>query len=126
MSIRTKSYAADLMELAKEDGLVEKYRQQFEMINNALNENSDLQSYLTSSDHTISDKKAELQKYFGKRLDNDVMMAFFVISSSTDKYYNEVMLLRDFLAYYYQLKGVYYGVVYSARTLDPAQIVNIE
>ena len=126
MSIRTKSYAADLMELAKEDGLVEKYRQQFEMINNALNENSDLQSYLTSSDHTISDKKAELQKYFGKRLDNDVMMAFFVISSSTDKYYNEVMLLRDFLAYYYQLKGVYYGVVYSARILDPAQIVNIE
>ena len=126
MSIRTKSYAADLMELAKEDGLVEKYRQQFEMINNALNENNDLYTYLTSSDHTISDKKAELQKYFGKRLDNDVMMAFFVISSSTDKYYNEVMLLRDFLAYYYQLKGVYYGVVYSARTLESAQIVNIE
>jgi F-type H+-transporting ATPase subunit alpha len=115
-----------LMDLAKQEGKEELYRAELEKISELLNRSSELSSYLTSSDNSVSDKKATLQRYFGNKLDKGVLNAVFAIGSLKEKNYNEVMLINDFLAYYYQLQGKHHGIVYSARKLTEKQIGEVE
>ncbi len=126
MSERTRRYARMLMDLAKQEGKEEVFRSELEKIGELLNRNSELSSYLTSSDNSVSDKKATLQRYFGNKLDKDVLNACFAIGTLKENNYNEVMLINDFLAYYYQLQGKHHGFVYSARKLTEEQISKVE
>ncbi|MBO4538372.1 MAG: F0F1 ATP synthase subunit delta, partial [Erysipelotrichaceae bacterium] len=122
MSERTRRYARMLMDLAKQEGREELFRSELEKISDLLTRNSELSSFLTSSDNSVSDKKATLQRYFGNTLDKGVLDACFSIGALRERNYNEVMLINDFLTYYYQLQGKHHGVIYSARRLDDSQI----
>ncbi|MBO4218542.1 MAG: F0F1 ATP synthase subunit alpha [Erysipelotrichaceae bacterium] len=126
MSERTRRYARMLMDLAKQEGREELFRSELEKISDLLTRNSELSSFLTSSDNSVSDKKATLQRYFGNTLDKGVLDACFSIGALRERNYNEVMLINDFLTYYYQLQGKHHGVIYSARRLDDSQIAAIE
>ncbi|MBQ6655555.1 MAG: F0F1 ATP synthase subunit alpha [Erysipelotrichaceae bacterium] len=126
MSATNTRYATLLMELAKQEGKVDLYRTELEKVSGLINQNSELSSFLTSSDNSVSDKKARLQQYFGNTLDDDVLNAFFTIGELKDKNYSEVMLIHDFLTYAYQLKGMIFGTVHSARKLNEKEIVMIE
>ena len=126
MSASNTRYATLLMELAKQEGKVDLYRTELEKVSELINRNSELSSFLTSSDNSASDKKARLQQYFGNTLDDGVLNAFFTIGELKDKNYSEVMLIHDFLTYSYQLKGMLFGAVHSARKLDEKEIARIE
>ncbi len=126
MSLTTKKYAMDLLELSKQDEKTELYKDTLEKINNALNDDSELSIYFSSSDYTASEKKEKLQEYFNNTLDNDVLTSFFLMNSSTGKKNTETGIVRDFLTYYYQQKGVLFGTVYSIRKLSEQEIQDIE
>jgi len=126
MSSISKRCAIDLMDLAKQDGKVEQFKSELEKVNEALNDNASLAAYINSPDYSASDKKEMLQKHFENKLDNEVINSFFLMNASINQNGSESLLIRDFLAYYYQLKGTLYGVVYSVRKFDKKQIEEIE
>jgi F-type H+-transporting ATPase subunit alpha len=126
MSITTRRYARDLHNLALQDDKLELYFNILNQVNEKLNLDSELAAYIDSTTVSTSDKKERLQKTFNNTLDNDVLTTFFIMNNAINQKHTELLLIQDFLAYYYRVKGVGFGVVYSVRPLDKEHIKKLE
>jgi len=124
MSLDTRRYAQDLYNLAKEQNDVEKYFSELQKLNEAINFDVKLQDYIDSTNNSASEKKKKILSKVG--VDNVILTAYFAMNNAIGKAHTELMLLHDFIEYYYQLKGYAYGVVYSVRPLSAKQIKDIE
>ena len=126
MSITTRRSAHDLYNLALQDDKVDLYFSNLNRVNEKLNLDSELAAYIDSTNVSTSDKKERLQKAFNNTLDNDVLTTFFIMNNAINQKHTELLLINDFLAYYYRVKGVAFGVVYSVRPLDKKHIEKLE
>ena len=72
------------------------------------------------------DKKKKLQEVFNGELDESVLYGLFLIVDSMPRKHMEIELIKEFLAYYYQSRGMVLGTVYSASELDKSEIVSLE
>lgn len=126
MSITTRRSAHDLYNLALQDDKVDLYFNTLNKVNEKLNFDSELAAYIDSTNVSTSDKKERLQKAFNNTLDNDVLTTFFIMNNAINQKHTELLLINDFLAYYYRVKGVAFGVVYSVRPLDKKHIEKLE
>jgi len=124
MSLDTRRYAQDLYNLAKEQNNVEKYYSELKALNDAINFDYKLQEFIDSTGNSASEKKKKILSKVD--VDNVILTAFFAMNNAIGKTHTEIMLLHDFLEYYYQLKGYAYGIVYSVRVLSEKQIKDIE
>ncbi len=126
MSITTRKYAYDLYNLAFQDDKLDLYFDTLNQVNERLNLDSELAAYIDSTTVSTSDKKERLQKAFNNTLDNDVLTTFFIMNNAINQKHTELILIQDFLAYYYRVKGIGFGVVYSVRPLDKEHIEKLE
>ncbi len=126
MSITTRRSAHDLYNLALQDDKVDLYFNNLNRVNEKLNLDNELAAYIDSTNVSTSDKKERLQKAFNNTLDNDVLTTFFIMNNAINQKHTELLLINDFLAYYYRVKGVAFGVVYSVRPLDKKHIEKLE
>ena len=126
MSITTRRSAHDLYNLALQDDKVDLYFNTLNKVNEKLNFDGELAAYIDSTNVSTSDKKERLQKAFNNTLDNDVLTTFFIMNNAINQKHTELLLINDFLAYYYRVKGVAFGVVYSVRPLDKKHIEKLE
>ena len=126
MSITTRRYAHDLHNLALQDDKLDVYFDTLNQVNERLNLDSELAAYIDSTTISTSDKKDRLQKAFNNTLDNDVLTTFFIMNNAINQKHTELLLIQDFLAYYYRIKGIGFGVVYSVRPLEKEHIEKLE
>ncbi len=126
MSITTRRYAYDLYNLAFQDEKLDLYFDTLNQVNERLNLDGELAAYIDSTTVSTSDKKERLQKAFNNTLDNDVLTTFFIMNNAINQKHTELILIQDFLAYYYRVKGMGFGVVYSVRPLDKESIEKLE
>ncbi len=126
MSLDTKRYAQDLYNVADQENSVDLYFETLKKINETLNFNSALYSYIDSPDNKSSEKREKLQEVFNNTLDDRVLGTFFLMNDAIGKKHTEVFLMHDFIAHYYQMKGALYGVVYSTKPLNESEKNSIE
>ena len=124
MSIR--GYARNLMELANQENMVESCYSEIKAINDELNNNPELARYMVSADHSSEDKKRKLQEVFNNELDNSILHGLFLVIDNLPKKHMELELIHEFLAYYYQSRGVIFGTVFSAEKMKPQEINTVE
>ena len=126
MNISIRSYARNLMELANQEGSVDDCYREIKSINDELNRNEELAKYITSSEYSSADKKRKLQEVFHNELDDSILYGLFLTIDSIPRKHMEIELIREFLTYYYQARGMILGTVYSARELTPGELRNLE
>ena len=83
MSVKIRSYARNLMELANQEGSVDECYREIKNINNELNRNEELAKYIVSAEHSSTDKKRKLQEVFNNELDDESF-------NNLNEYLNEI------------------------------------
>jgi len=126
MSVKIRSYARNLMELANQEGSVDECYREIKNINNELNRNEELAKYIVSAEHSSTDKKRKLQEVFNNELDESILYGLFLVIDSIPRKHMELEFIREFLAYYYQSRGMVLGTVYSANELTSKEIASLE
>ena len=126
MSVKIRSYARNLMELANQEGSVDECYREIKNINNELNRNEELAKYIVSTEHSSTDKKRKLQEVFNNELDESILYGLFLVIDSIPRKHMELEFIREFLAYYYQSRGMVLGTVYSANELTSKEIASLE
>ncbi|MBQ4253310.1 MAG: ATP synthase F1 subunit delta, partial [Erysipelotrichaceae bacterium] len=126
MNFEKVRYSSQLMEMARQEGSVEIYFQQLKMINDYLNIHEDVRLFFDDPEIKIADKKQKMLEIFGRGLDRGVLNGFFVAVTALDRNHVELLLLHDFLEYYYHLRGIILGTVYSVRPLTKEEISEVE
>lgn len=126
MNLEIRSYARNLMELANQEGSVDECYREIKNINNELNRNEELAKYIVSEDYSSTEKKKKLQEVFNNELDESILYGLFLIIDSIPRKHMELELIREFLAYYYQSRGMVFGTVYSAKELTNKEIASLE
>ena len=126
MSLDTKRYAQNLMELARQERREEEYFQQFRMVNDGINRSEELRDYIDSNHYTSLQKRNRLAEVFGNALDMNIMNTFFLINNTINKSHTEIQLIHDFIEHYYHLRGTLFGTAYSVRELDEQSILDLE
>ena len=126
MSVKIRSYARNLMELANQEGSVDECYREIKNINNELNRNEELAKYIVSAEYSSTDKKRKLQEVFNNELDESILYGLFLVIDSIPRKHMELELIREFLAYYYQSRGMVLGTVYSANELTSKEIASLE
>ena len=126
MSVNINQYARNLMELANQEGQVELLFSEIKRINDELNKNEELVRYIDSADYTANEKKQKLQEVFNNDLDDSVLYAFFMIVDTASSKHIESALIHEFLNYYYQTRGTFFGTVYSANEIDKHYLYALE
>ncbi len=126
MSLDTKRYAQDLLELARQEKKEEQFFKQLKMINDRVNRDKELRDYIDSDKNTAQEKKDRLAEIFGNALDTNVLNTFFLICKTINKKHSELLMMHDFIEHYYQLRGILYGAVYTVNPLDEQSLADIE
>lgn len=126
MSLDTKRYAQDLLEMARQENKEDLYFQQFNLLNNGLNSSEPLRKYIDSDQYTSQEKKDKLVETFGDALDTNVLNTFFLVSKTINKHHTELLLIHDFIQHYYQIRGILFGAVYTVNKLDEKSVSDIE
>ena len=126
MNLSIRSYARNLMELANQEGSVDDCYRELKSINDELNRNEELTKYITSSEHSSAEKKRKLQEVFHNELDDSILYGLFMVIDTIPRKHMEIELIREFLTYYYQSRGIILGTVYSARELGPRELRSLE
>ena len=126
MNLSIRSYARNLMELANQEGSVDDCYRELKSINDELNRNEELAKYITSSEHSSAEKKRKLQEVFHNELDDSILYGLFMVIDTIPRKHMEIELIREFLTYYYQSRGMILGTVYSARELGPRELRSLE
>ncbi|MBR0138060.1 MAG: F0F1 ATP synthase subunit alpha, partial [Erysipelotrichaceae bacterium] len=126
MNFEKVRYSSQLMEMARQEGSVEIYFQQLKMINDYLNIHDDVRLFFDDPEIDVGTKKQKMLEIFGRGLDRGVLNGFFVAVTALDRNHVELLLLHDFLEYYYHLRGIFLGTVYSVRPLSREEISEVE
>ncbi|MBQ2583350.1 MAG: F0F1 ATP synthase subunit alpha, partial [Erysipelotrichaceae bacterium] len=126
MNLSIRSYARNLMELANQEGSVDDCYRELKSINDELNRNEELAKYITSSEYSSAEKKRKLQEVFHNELDDSILYGLFMVIDTIPRKHMEIELIREFLTYYYQSRGMILGTVYSARELGPRELRSLE
>ena len=126
MNLSIRSYARNLMELANQEGSVDDCYRELKSINDELNRNEELTKYITSSEYSSAEKKRKLQEVFHNELDDSILYGLFMVIDTIPRKHMEIELIREFLTYYYQSRGIILGTVYSARELGPRELRSLE
>ena len=126
MSLDTKRYAQDLLEMARQENKEDLYFQQFSLLNDGFNSSDELRRYIDSDHYTSQEKKDKLVETFGDALDTSVLNTFFLVSKTINKRHTELLLIHDFIQHYYQIRGILFGTVYTVHKLDDKSVADIE
>lgn len=126
MSIDTRRYASELMNIAIGENAVDKFFNQIYLINEKINLDESFKNYLDNPEISTQDKKDYLFDTFKSALSEDVINAFFLMNNAIKKTHTEIMLVQDFIDIYYATNGILFGTVYSARPLSESQMAKIE
>ena len=126
MSLDIRAYAKNLIELANQEGEIDSCFDELKRINDEINRNEELAKYIVSSEYSSNDKKKKLQEVFDNELDDSILYGLFLIIDSIPSKHKEIELIHEFIADYYQARGITFGSVYSATSLDKTQIANLE
>ncbi len=126
MNLSIRSYARNLMELANQEGSVDDCYRELKSINDELNRNEELTKYITSSEYSSAEKKRKLQEVFHNELDDSILYGLFMVIDTIPRKHMEIELIREFLTYYYQSRGMILGTVYSARELGLRELRSLE
>ena len=123
---RLNYYARNLMELFAQEGMLDICYQDIDAINDALNCDQELLRSFTSADLTLAEKKQLLQEKVDDDLDESVLAGLFLTIESLPRKHMEAELVHEFLAFYYQTKGVVFGTAFSARKLSRINLRKLE
>ena len=126
MSIDTRKNAALLYQTAENQNQTEKYFYVLNSLNERLNQDADLYQFIDNSQYSAIDKIQRVQCAFNNQLDNEVLSVFFLQCEAIDRSHIELVLLHDYLTYYYHLRDTSFGTIYSARLLPVDQIEKVE
>ena len=126
MSIDTRKNAALLYQTAENQNQTEKYFYVLNSLNERLNHDADLYQFIDNRQYSAIDKIQRVQCAFNNQLDNEVLSVFFLQCEAIDRSHIELVLLHDYLTYYYHLRDTSFGTIYSARLLPVDQIEKVE
>ena len=126
MSIDTRKNAALLYQTAENQNQTEKYFYVLNSLNERLNQDADLYQFIDNRQYSAIDKIQRVQCAFNNQLDNEVLSVFFLQCEAIDRSHIELVLLHDYLNYYYHLRDTSFGTIYSARLLPVDQIEKVE
>ena len=126
MSIDTRKNAALLYQTAENQNQTEKYFYVLNSLNERLNQDADLYQFIDNRQYSAIDKIQRVQCAFNNQLDNEVLSVFFLQCEAIDRSHIELVLLHDYLTYYYHLRNTSFGTIYSARLLPVDQIEKVE
>ena len=126
MSIDTRKNAALLYQTAENQNQTEKYFYVLNSLNERLNQDADLYQFIDNRQYSAIDKIQRVQCAFNNQLDNEVLSVFFLQCEAIDRSHIELVLLQDYLTYYYHLRNTSFGTIYSARLLPVDQIEKVE
>ena len=126
MSIDTRKNAALLYQTAENQHQTEKYFYVLNSLNERLNQDADLYQFIDNRQYSAIDKIQRVQCAFNNQLDNEVLSVFFLQCEAIDRSHIELVLLHDYLTYYYHLRDTSFGTIYSARLLPVDQIEKVE
>lgn len=126
MSIDTRKNAALLYQTAENQNQTEKYFYVLNSLNERLNQDADLYQFIDNRQYSAIDKIQKVQCAFNNQLDNEVLSVFFLQCEAIDRSHIELVLLHDYLTYYYHLRDTSFGTIYSARLLPIDQIEKVE
>lgn len=126
MSIDTRKNAALLYQTAENQNQTEKYFYVLNSLNERLNQDADLYQFIDNRQYSAIDKIQKVQCAFNNQLDNEVLSVFFLQCEAIDRSHIELVLLHDYLTYYYHLRDTSFGTIYSARLLPVDQIEKVE
>ena len=126
MSIDTRKNAALLYQTAENQNQTEKYFYVLNSLNERLNQDADLYQFIDNRQYSAIDKIQRVQCAFNNQLDNEVLSVFFLQCEAIDRSHIELVLLHDYLTYYYHLRDTSFGTIYSARLLPIDQIEKVE
>ena len=126
MKFDLKSYARNLMELANQEQSVDLCYSELKLINDEINRDDELAKMIVSGELTSTQKKIALQKHFDNSLDNQILYGLFLVIDSIPRKHMEIELIREFIKYYYQSRGVIMGTVYSAKELEFEDLNKLE
>jgi len=126
MSLKIRSYARNLMELASQEDTVDLFYRDLKRINNELNRDEDLAKFIESDDFSSEEKKRKLQEVFNNELDDSILYGLFLVIESIPRNHLECELIHEFLEYYYQTRGIVFGAAYSAKEIDDSDIETLE
>ena len=126
MSIDTRKNAALLYQTAENQNQTEKYFYVLNSLNERLNQDADLYQFIDNRQYSAIDKIQRVQCAFNNQLDNEVLSVFFLQCEAIDRSHIELVLLHDYLPYYYHLRDTSFGTIYSARLLPVDQIEKVE
>ena len=126
MSIDTRKNAALLYQTAENQNQTEKYFYVLNSLNERLNQDADLYQFIDNRQYSAIDKIQRVQCAFNNQLDNEVLSVFFFQCEAIDRSHIELVLLHDYLTYYYHLRNTSFGTIYSARLLPVDQIEKVE
>ena len=126
MSVDTKRFASNLMEMALGENKVELYFRQLKLVNDGLNRNEELRQFIDDIQYSPTDKVEKLRETFGSALNDNVINTFFLVNNTLNRRHTELVLLHDFLELYYESKGMLFGEVRSVRVLDEETLNKLE
>ena len=126
MSLKIRSYARNLMELASQEDTVDLFYRDLKRINNELNRDEELAKFIESDDFSSEEKKRKLQEVFNNELDDSILYGLFLVIESIPRNHLECELIHEFLEYYYQTRGIVFGAAYSAKEIDDSDIETLE
>ena len=126
MSIDTRKNAALLYQTAENQNQTERYFYVLNSLNERLNQDADLYQFIDNRQYSAIDKIQRVQCAFNNQLDNEVLSVFFLQCEAIDRSHIELVLLHDYLTYYYHLRDTSFGTIYSARLLPIDQIEKVE
>lgn len=126
MSIDTRKNAALLYQTAENQNQTEKCFYVLNSLNERLNQDADLYQFIDNRQYSAIDKIQRVQCAFNNQLDNEVLSVFFLQCEAIDRSHIELVLLHDYLTYYYHLRDTSFGTIYSARLLPVDQIEKVE
>ncbi len=126
MSLETKRYAADLMEMARSENKEDLYFQQFWKLNDLINSDNSLRELIDDASLSSSEKKEKLMKDFSGVLDGSVVNTFFLLNSTINRPHSELSLIHDFIEHYFRIHNTEFGTVYSVRKLDEKTVSSLE
>ena len=101
MSIDTRKNAALLYQTAENQNQTEKYFYVLNSLNERLNQDADLYQFIDNRQYSAIDKIQRVQCAFNNQLDNEVLSVFFLQCEAIDRSHIELVLLHDYLTYYY-------------------------
>ena len=126
MSVDTKRFASNLMEMDLGENKVELYFRQLKLVNDGLNRNEELRQFIDDIQYSPTDKVEKLRETFGSALNDNVINTFFLVNNTLNRRHTELVLLHDFLELYYESKGMLFGEVRSVRVLDEETLNKLE